>query len=225
MFNYYAGGVVPYTTLPILVDSGAMSYDADGYAVGEALRLHPRVWFLSMHVPFDDPNARIEKLMNQHGVLLDRTQFRGSSTSISLSLYALSLPTATLDQIPNRTNLLFDSRLRLLGWDAPKEIKSGSRGVVKLFWQLAEPAGEDYGVSLRAVDASGGRIAQRDAVPLGNVAGSSSWAVGKIVVDPHDLPMATGTLPGIYHLQIQVYHSATGNGIGDAIIFGDVTVR
>lgn len=225
LFNYYARGIVPYATLPFLADSGAMGYDADRVAIHDALALNRRVWFLSMHVPFDDPEARIEKLLSQEGVLLDREQFRGSSTSISLSLFTQSLPTATLDQISNRTNFLFDSHLRLLGFDLPKEIKPGTRGVVKLFWQLDEPAGEDYGVSLRLLDESGARLGQRDAVPLGNASGSSSWTVGKIVMDARDLPLAVETRPGIYRVQIQVYHSATGNGIGDAIILGDVMVR
>lgn len=225
LFKYYARGVVPYATLPILTDSGANSYDTDRLAVHDALALNSRVWFLSMHVPFDDPEARIEKLLSQEGVLLDRTQFRGSSTSISLSLFAQSLPTAALSDIPNRTDFLFDSRLRLLGWAAPKEITPVTRGVVRLFWQLDEPAGEDYGVSLRAIDPSGARVGQGDAIPLGNAAGSSSWAVGKILVDDHDLPIAADTVPGDYRVQIQVYHSATGNPIGDAVILGDVTVR
>lgn len=225
LFKYYSHGIVPYSTLPVLTDAGAVSYEADRLAVHSALALNPRVWFLSMHVPFDDPDVRIEKLLNQEGVLLDRAQFRGSSTSISLSLFSQTLPSATINDIANRTDFLFDTRLHLLGWDAPKVITPGTRGVVKLFWQLEEPAGEDYGVSLRAIDTAGARVGQGDAIPLGNVSGSSSWAAKKIVVDAHDLPIAADSVPGVYRLQIQVYHSATGNPIGDVVILGPVTVR
>jgi hypothetical protein len=97
--------------------------------------------------------------------------------------------------------------------------------VVKLFWRLDELAGEDYGISLRALNDADQRVGQWDAVPVGNRAGSSSWAAGKIVVDAHDLPIESGTRPGTYRLQMQVYHSATGNGIGDAVILGNVVVK
>ncbi len=226
LFNYYARGIVPYTTLPVLSDFGspASSYAADLAAVRDALARNARVWFLSMHAPFDDPDGRIEKSLKQEGVLLDWANFRGTSTDISLALYAQTLPTANPSEIARPLNYLFDSRLRLLGYDAPTEIKAGKRGVVRLFWQLDEPAGEDYGVSLRAVDESGARFGQWDSIPVGNRAGSSTWASKTIVVDAHELPIDPGTRFGSYHLQIQVYHSATNNGIGDAVVIGEFMV-
>jgi hypothetical protein len=199
-------------------------YQADQAAVRDALARNERVWFLSMHAPFDDPDARIEKLLNQEGILLDRANFRGASTAITLGLYAQSIPTANPTQITHPLNFLFDSRLRLLGYDAPKGFQAGARGVVRLFWQLDEPAGEDYGISLRAVDESGLRVGQWDSIPLGNRAASSTWTAKAVIVDAHDLPIDSDTRPGRYGLQIQVYHSATGNGIGDTVNFGEIAI-
>lgn len=226
LFRYYASNVVPYATLPILSDFGSepSSYDADRTAVRDAFAKNERVWFLSMHAPFDDPDGRVEKLLNQEAVLLDWANFRGTSTAITLGLYARSLPTVNAIEITHPLNFVFDSRLRLMGYDAPKEIRSGMRGIVKLFWQLDEPAGEDYGVSLRAVTDSGARVGQWDAIPLGNRAGSSTWVPKTIVVDAHDLPIDVGTPAGIYHLQIQMYHPATGNGIGEVVNLGEIKI-
>ncbi len=226
LFKYYANGVVPYKTLPILSAFGSQpsAYDADRAVVRDALARNERVWFLSMHTPFDDPEGRIEKLLNQEGILLDWANFRGISTAITLSLFARSLPTVNVSEIAHPVNFVFDSRLRLVGYDAPNEWKSGDRSVVKLFWQLDEPAGEDYGVSLRAVSDSGTRVGQWDAIPLGNRAASSTWTPKAIVVDAHDLPIDSGARPGIYRLEIQVYHPATGNGIGDAVSIGEITI-
>lgn len=226
LFKYYAGDVVRYETLPILSNFGAVpsSFEADHAAVSDALAKNERVWFLSMHAPFDDPDGRIEKLLNQDGVLLDWANFRGTSTAITLGLYARSLPTVRASEIAHPLNFVFDSRLRLLGYDLLQGIKTSGRSVVKLFWQLDEPAGEDYGVSLRAVTDSGARVGQWDAIPLGNRAGSSTWAPKTIVVDAHDLPIDSGTHVGTYHLQIQVYHPATGTGIGDAVNIGEISI-
>jgi dolichyl-phosphate-mannose-protein mannosyltransferase len=226
LFKYYAGDVVPYVTLPILSDFGSQpsAYDADTAAVRDALARNGRVWLLSMHAPFDDPEGRIEKSLNQEGVLLDWANFRGTSTAITLSLYERMLPTVDASEIAHPLNFVFDSRLRLVGLDTPQEYKAGERSIVKLFWQLDEPAGEDYGVSLRAVSESGARVAQWDSVPLGNRAGSSTWIPKTIMVDSHDLLFDPGILPGRYGLEIQVYHPATGNGIGDAVRIGEIAV-
>ncbi len=224
LYHYYAGDLLPWTTLPILRGDGAAAPQEDLAAVRDAYRRYARVWFLSIHVPFDDPERRIEKLLNQEGVLLDRSNFRGTSTEIALSLYMASLPTASASEIPIPLNVSIDSRLRLVGFDPPKAIAPGARGILKLFWQLDEPVGEDYGVSLRLMDEMGARVGQWDNVPLGNRAGSSTWPTKKIIVDAHDLPIEAGMRSGAYCLQVQVYHSATGNGIGDAIGMCDAIV-
>jgi uncharacterized membrane protein len=229
LFQYYARDLVPWTSLPTLrADGVAALPDADLATVRDALGRNARVWFLEMHVPFDDPDARIEKLLNQEGMLLDKTNFRGTSTGLALSLFVREFPTTRMSDIAHPLDILFDSRLCLLGYDAPATVEAGTRVVVTLFWQLNELAGEDYGVSLRVIApegrGTGTRWGQWDVVPLGNRAGSSTWAKNKVVAAAHDLPVEKGTPSGRYHLQLQVYHGATGNAIGDALILGDIQV-
>ena len=61
LYRYYADDIVPMTTLPILRADGKPSPDADRAAVRDAYRNNARVWYLAMDVPFDDPDARVEK--------------------------------------------------------------------------------------------------------------------------------------------------------------------
>ncbi len=223
LFQYYARDRMPWQSLPVLSRNvRAESPAADLAAVTDAYRRYARVWFLEMAVPFDDAERRIEKLLNQEGVLLDQVDFRGTSTELSLSLFVPALPTGS--EIPHPLDATFDGKLRLLGFGVPASIESGGRAVVDLYWQLNERVGEDYGVSLRLVDDAGARWGQWDAIPLGNRRGTSTWLPAKTVVDAHDLPVLVGTRAGSYQLQVQVYHAATGAMVGDPLPLGPVEV-
>lgn len=221
LFHYYARDGVPWTTLPIL---RAPSPDADLVAVRDAYRRNARVWFLEMHVPFDDPDARIEQLLQQEGVRLDEVNFRGTSTEISLSLFVRTFPVANVSDIAHPLDIAFGGHLRLRGYDAPESLTPGERGVVKLYWQIDEPVGEDYAVSLRLVDHAGTHWGQWDATPLGNRAGSSTWQPHQIIVDAHDLALAADLRPGAYRLQVVPYHAATGAALGDVVTLGEIQI-
>ncbi len=224
LYRYYADDWLPMTTLPILRADGAESPDADLAAVRDAYRQRARVWFLEMHVPFDDPDARIEKLLNQEGVLLDQANFAGTSTEISLALFARTLPVAQPTDIRYPLDIAFAGHLHLKGYDAPLTASPGKRVVVRLYWQIDEPVGEDYAVSLRLVDQAGTFVGQWDAIPPGNRAGSSTWRAGAIIVDAHDLPISAAARPGNHRLQVVPYHSATGTALGDVVTLGELEI-
>lgn len=222
LYRYYADDVVPMMTLPILRADHQPSPDLDRALVRQVLQNHARVWYLGLHVPFDDPDARIERYLNEEGVLLDHARFAGTSTEIVLMLFARALPTADVAEVANPLNFLFDGHLRLRGYDVPTRARGGESVRVKLYWQIDEPVGEDYAVSLRLVDANDARLGQWDTIPLGNRAGSSTWIPHQIIVDERviTLPRASG----VYRWQVVPYHSATGNALGDVITLGEIQV-
>lgn len=225
LYRYYADDIVPMTTLPILRADGVASPDADAAVVRAAYRRNERVWYLAMHVPFDDPQKRIEALLHQEGALIDQASFAGTSTAIALSLFMRALPIAQPNEIAHPLDVPFSGNLRLRGYWAPQSLGAGKRGIVKLYWQIDEPVGEDYAVSLRLVDDAGILIGQWDTIPLGNRAGTSTWESKKIFIDTHDLPIAFNPPPGNYRLQVVPYHAATGNPLGDVITLGQIEVR
>jgi hypothetical protein len=224
LYRYYADDLVPMTTLPVLHADGKPSPDADRAAVRDAYRNNARIWYLAMDVPFDDPDARIEKILNQEGVLLDQAQFAGTSTEIALSLFARTLPVANASDIAHPLDLAFDGHLRLRGYAAPASIVPGGRAIVKLYWQIDEPVGEDYAVSLRLSDAAGTRVGQWDAIPLGNHSGSSTWQAKNIIVETREVLIAPSMPPGKYRWQVVPYHSATGIALGEATTLGEIFV-
>jgi len=222
LFRYYADNSVPIITLPILRAGGKPSPDADLAIVREALTQHARVWYLELHAPFDDPDQRIEKLLHAQGILLDQTNARGTSTKITLSQFARALPITNARDIPRLLDFEFEGHLRLRGYDAPAMMKPGSRATIKLFWQIDEPVGEDYAVSLRLVDTSGAMLAQWDTSPVGNRAGSSTWQPKQIVVDAREVRVPAN--PGSYRWQVVPYHAATGNPLGEPITLSETQI-
>ena len=224
LYHYYADDIVPMTTLPILRADHVASPAQDLAAVRDAYQRHPRVWFLSMHTPFDDPQQRIEKDLSENGALIDQTDFRGTSTEIALSLFMSQFPTVQTNEIQHPLDIAFAGHLHLRGYAAPASVEPGKRNSVTLYWQIDEPVGEDYAVSVRLVDQNGARVGQWDTIPLGNRAGSSTWRPNEIVADAQDLSIATGTPPGTYRLRVVPYHSATGNPLGDVVTLGEVDV-
>ncbi len=224
LYRYYAGDRLPLTTLPILRADGKPTPDADRAAIQHALDNHARVWYLEMDVPFDDPERRIEKILNAQAVLLDRANFAATSTEIALALFVKNFPTTNANRIAHPLDAAFAGNLRLRGFDAPTALAPGARGVVTLFWQLDAPVGEDYAVSLRLTDAAGANLGQWDAIPLGNRAGSSAWTPQQIVASAHDFRLAPNLAAGIYRWRVVPYHAATGNPLGDVIPLGEIFI-
>lgn len=222
LYRYYADDLVPMMTLPILRADGQPSPDADWAAVRQAYRQHPRVWFLALHVPFDDPHQRIETLLQQEGMLIDQAQFAGTSTAITLSLFMPTLPVAQPGDIPHPRDIAFAGHLRLRGYAAPTSLRTDQPNLIKLFWQLDEPVGEDYAVSLRLVDDAGQVVLQHDAILLGNRAGTSTWRANQIVVETRAISLTRPLGAGKYALQVVPYHIRTGNALGDVITLASI---
>lgn len=224
LFQYYTRTPVPWISLPVLRADRMPSPEQDQAAIAQAYREHPRIWYLAMDVPFDDPESRIEKYLKEQGMLLDQVLIPGTSTELALSLYAPALPIVNAAAIPHPLDVAFSGHLRLRGYGAPAAIAPGGRDLVRLYWEIDEPVGEDYAVSVRLVDAAGTRAGQWDAAPLGNRSGSSTWRPNTILEETRDLPVPAGTREGTYHLEVVPYHAATGSALGDVVTLGEIQI-
>jgi hypothetical protein len=135
-----------------------------------------------------------------------------------------ALPLVNASDIAHPLDIAFTGHLRLRGYDAPTSITQDARAIVRLYWQIDEPVGEDYAASLRLIDYAGARVAQWDALPLGNRSGSSTWETQKIIVDARAISLARETPPGKYRWQVVPYHSATGTPLGALVTLGEIQV-
>lgn len=103
---------------------------------------------------------------------------------------------------PARIN--FGDKVQYLGMDAP--VFSANRSVVKvdLFWQMIEPAGDDFSTAIHVRDAAGFLIAQSDNVMPGPYS-STRFPVWMYMQDTHTIPLPPNLPPGRYALQVIAY--------------------
>ncbi len=125
-------------------------------------------------------------------------------------LVRLALPTANptslLPQLDTPLTATFGNRLQLRGAQFPSKIAAGGRMTVYLSWQaLAElPAEAHY--SLRLVQGENTIIAQKDDVLRPGWFPAPTIAAGQPLVGAYSVELPLGTLPGVYRLQLAVYH-------------------
>jgi mannosyltransferase len=231
IYEYYAPAGLKWISLPNIGYPRAEQERLDFSAIVDAYRNHARLWFLEIHRPVADPNNHIFNLLARFGTFVSTTYFPGTSTQIVLHEIDRDPPVLTkTPTIQHPLAVSFGDNLTLLGYDAPAQLAAGARGVVKLYWRLQKPSGEDYGVSLRAVDDAGARWGQWDTAPVGNLWPVSKWPAGAIVLDAHDLPIDPGTPPANYHLEVGVYRAANheplpaSGSIDGAVRLSDVIV-
>lgn len=86
--------------------------------------------------------------------------------------------------------------------------RGGERLRVRLLWQATDPESY-YFLSLRLVDIDGQSLAQIDEQPLGGLYHPRLWPVGQVVPDEHHLAIPTDASPGLYRLEMLLYHPVT----------------
>ena len=114
------------------------------------------------------------------------------------------LDQAALEAIPNRLDVTFGGKMRLLGYRVGADtVQPGGTLPVTLYWQCVAPMDTDYTVFVHLLDENEIIVAQRDTYPgLGN-APTSTWQVGEAIADTYLVPIpTTAYAPG--HVQIEV---------------------
>ncbi len=207
--EYYAPEGLPWESLPHLAQTQDWQIFLDRESVLNAYRQHGRVWFLEIHQPVGDPKFAINQLMHKYGEPVDIVYFPAIASRIILQQFVYRGATLPDDSIlPNPTELQYGSKLKLKGYDAPRQMEPGTRAAVKLYWRLSGKSLNDISVSLRVVDEHGKVWGQWDAAPVGNLFPVSKWQGKQIYVDQHDLVVDPGAPPGTYTIVMNVYRAA-----------------
>lgn len=207
--EYYAPEGLQWESLPHLAQTQDWQVFLDRESILNAYRNHGRVWFLEIHQPVGDPKRAINTLLHRYGDPVDIVYFPAIASRIILQQFVYrgaTLPDDTA--LSNATDIRYGSKLRLKGYDAPRQMEPGTRAAVKLYWRVSGKSLNDISVSLRVVDEYGKVWGQWDAAPVGNLFPVSKWHSKQIYVDQHDLVVDPGAPPGTYTIEMNVYREA-----------------
>jgi hypothetical protein len=77
-----------------------------------------------------------------------------------------------------------------------------------LYWEALAPVNESYTVFTHLVGPDGQMVAQQDNLPVMGLAPTDTWAVGKLIRDPYQLPLPATSGVGNYQLLVGLYTAA-----------------
>jgi 4-amino-4-deoxy-L-arabinose transferase-like glycosyltransferase len=148
----------------------------------------------------------------------------------------LRLDQAALEAIPNRLDVTFDGKMRLLGYRIGADaVQPGNTLPVTLYWQCVAAMDTDYTVFVHLLDESEIIVAQRDTYPgLGN-APTSTWQMGEAIADTYLIPVsATAYAPAHAQFEVGLYDhrsqqrlpvcDADGEPLGDSVRFTTIEI-
>ena len=114
-------------------------------------------------------------------------------------------------------------------------VQAGEKLPVALYWRALAPPPSSYTVFVQVVAASEAKAAQVDRLPCGGDCPTTTWRTGDIVGERYDLALDPDAPAGQYQIIAGMYDLETGqnlplvdeqgNGIGNYIVVGSVTVQ
>ncbi len=104
--------------------------------------------------------------------------------------------------------------------------------LLSLLWRSERTMDQNYVVFVHLVDADGRTWANHDNQPNATLQATGSWVPGQTILDRHLLKLPEATPPGVYRVEVGMYHVdergyrflplASG---GNSVVFGSVKVR
>ncbi|MCI0712378.1 MAG: glycosyltransferase family 39 protein [Chloroflexi bacterium] len=86
------------------------------------------------------------------------------------------------------------------------ETQPGEDFIVTLWWTAAVKPPLDFSVSVFVIGEDGVSVANSDGPPLDGEAMTSTWEVGRLQYDQHDLSLPENLPPGRYDIGVKVYY-------------------
>ncbi len=112
--------------------------------------------------------------------------------------------------LPNPLRINFENQLELIGY-ALTDLSplAGDTIRLTLYWRGLQPMDTDYKVFANVLDPQTlTKYAASDAMPAQWQRPTSTWTPGEIIEDTHTLNLDPNTPPGIYELELGLYHEA-----------------
>ncbi len=210
-FTYYYQGEIPVFA-PF---GGPLGGEADVAQTLEGLTDYHTVWLVQSHAEWADPTGAVETWLSKRFPLVTEQYPPG----VELKGYAAQY---RLSQVPSTASVmdaLFDSRLRLVGYELDGEVFSATDDTyhppsgwihTTLYWQSVAPLAQDYVAAVQLVDDAhqvwGGAL--RRPTNAMSFYRPTAWGVGEIVRDDYDVNLNPKTPQGTYLLEVSVFSSA-----------------
>jgi hypothetical protein len=118
--------------------------------------------------------------------------------------YPQTLDENALPRVPNRVDISYEDRIRLLGFDvSPRRVIRGGSTELTLYWQALTAMEQDYSIGLRVLDSEYKVIGTRNSYPGHGMLPTRLWYPGQIIRDVYWLPI-NADAPKATLAQIQV---------------------
>jgi mannosyltransferase len=203
----------------------------------ESLTRYDRLWLVHARTMFSDPEDLVTRWLDEHAVLLERKVFPSYGSPVTVSAYSMRPPLYDLEP-QGPTVGVFGGRLALRDYAlryfdaasqacalsaaemsqaagslstmaAAKPVPAGKVLSTVLLWQPSDQLA-DLKVSLRLIDESGEKQAQRDRIPF-MYWPSSKWPADQVIRHEADVPVPADIVPGTYTVRLLVYEAESGN--------------
>lgn len=200
----------------------------------DALADAPGLWLVTWQDEVVDPDGVIPALLRAAGA----TRVEGPSLmEVRLTHWRLP-PAADLRRALRPAHPLetrFGDALHLVGWSSLPTPAPADEGLaLVLYWLAPRPLSEDYKVRLTVVDEAGFEYGTLDQRPTSYNFPTFRWQAGEVRLATLEVPLAPGTPPGDYWLELSVYPEGTpanldildaaGAPQGQTVRFGPVAV-
>ena len=121
-------------------------------------------------------------------------------------------PDSSNQDLPNPLRLQFNDSIELLGYDVSDlSVEQGATIDFTLFWQGLEAIDTDYVVFAQIVDLNTQtRYAGSDSMPANWTRPTSTWEIGELIEDYHELRVSEDAPSGVYALIMGMYQNQDG---------------
>ncbi|MGC9358911.1 MAG: glycosyltransferase family 39 protein [Anaerolineae bacterium] len=222
--DLYASDGVPMYPLPL---QRPLDVQITAEQLEAIVSEHARLYGIFWATDESDPDRFVESWLDRHA-------FRAMDAWFGdLRLVVYATPSESISLARQELACSLGEAIMLDGAALTPSAESGGILQVELAWRAIAPVAEQYKVFLHLLDPNGQIVAQRDAEPVGYSRPTSSWEVGKEIVDRHGIVIRPGTPPGSYRLVAGMYDPETGQRLAvtcegrtsDIISLGDIAIE
>jgi hypothetical protein len=196
VFTYYHRAGAPVYPLP----HGHATADTVAADLRAIAARHDRLYALFWGEGEQDPQRLVESWLDAH-------TFKTTETWVGdVRFVTYAVPRAPVGTMETPLGVSFGDTILLRGYTLRgATVSPGDIVQVTLFWETTAPLATRYKVFLHLLDAGGALVAQRDAEPGGNMAVTTGWTPGDVVVDNHGILVPADAPPGRYQLRLGLY--------------------